>query len=433
MVLGLRSELRLAVDGPAHEPGGILHGHDAAGDDLAGERVALADLGDIGDDTLVERFDGGAHPVGLLGIVAELVGVAEGGVLRGDLAPHIPAAALLDLGVVGRGGVLAAHRGIFHAAAVGDEYEVIFGQVDAAPFPVFDDVDALGDLAVALAVKLHVRHLHAEVELHAEALKVLDHRQDHGLILVVLREAQRREVGQSADVVDIALDIELHLQRAVPVLKGEHRAPVEPEVGVEHLVVEEVGDTLVLQVLVGGEEELHDLHRALVGEVELAVGVRVLPALLGRAAEGVVGVGLVEPVVFIEHAHALGLDGGDGVEQVPHDLEMVVHLAAAAHDVADVLKFPAVAGAACGGAFLKDMHALALHLSVADEIARGGQGRQAAADDVGGFVVHALGLFGAGKGFIVAAGIIHGSFLLSIFLLWPPAHETRSTLGAERR
>ena len=64
---------------------------------------------------------------------------------------------------------------------------------------------------------------------------------------------------------------------------------------------------------------------------------------------------------------------------------------------------------------------------------RGGQGRQAAADDVGGFVVHALGLFGAGKGFIVAAGIIHGSFLLSIFLLWPPAHETRSTLGAERR
>ena len=121
------------------------------------------------------------------------------------------------------------------------------------------------------------------------------------------------------------------------------------------------------------------------------------------------------------------------MEQVPHDLEMVVHLAAAAHDVADVLKFPAVAGAACGGAFLKDMHALALHLSVADEIARGGQGRQAAADNVGGFVVHALGLFGAGKGFIVAAGIIHGSFLLSIFLLWPPAHETRSTPGAGRR
>ncbi len=168
----------------------------------------------------------------------------------------------------------------------------------------------LKELAAALAVELHVRHLHAEVELHAEALKVLDHRQDHGLILVVLRKAQRREIGKSADVVDIALDIELHLQRAVPVLKGEHRAPVEPEVGIEHLVVEEVGDALVLQVLVGGEEELHDLHRALVGEVELAVGVRVLPALLGCTAEGVVGVGLVEPVILIEHAHALGLDGG---------------------------------------------------------------------------------------------------------------------------
>ena len=41
------------------------------------------------------------------------------------------------------------------------------------------------------------------------------------------------------------------------------------------------------------------------------------------------------------------------------------------------------------------------------EIAGGGEGRQAAADDIGGFLIHALGLPGAGKGFVVTAGIIH--------------------------
>ena len=134
------------------------------------------------------------------------------------------------------------------------------------------------------AVELHIGHLHTEVDLHAEALQILHHGQYHGLILVVLGEAQSREVGQTADVVDIPLDIQLHLQGAVPVLEGEHGPPVQPEVGVEHLIVEEIGDALVLQILIGGEEQLHDLHGALVGDVELAIGVGVLAAVLGGAA-----------------------------------------------------------------------------------------------------------------------------------------------------
>ena len=43
---------------------------------------------------------------------------------------------------------------------------------------------------------------------------------------------------------------------------------------------------------------------------------------------GVVGVLLVQPVVLVQNADSLGLDGGDGVEQVPHDLEVVIHLPA---------------------------------------------------------------------------------------------------------
>ena len=97
------------------------------------------------------------------------------------------------------------------------------------------------------------------------ALEVAGHRQDDGFILVVAREAQRLEVRQAADVMDVALDVELHLQRAVPVLKGEHRAPVHPEVGIQHLIVKEVGDLLVVQLLIRGHEQVHDLHGGLVG------------------------------------------------------------------------------------------------------------------------------------------------------------------------
>ena len=106
---------------------------------------------------------------------------------------------------------------------------------------VTDNVDAGRELALGLAVELYVHDLNAEVELYAEALEVLYHRQDHGLILVVLCETERLEIRQTADVVDIALNIAFHLKSAVPVLKREHRAPVEPEVGVQHLVIEEIG------------------------------------------------------------------------------------------------------------------------------------------------------------------------------------------------
>ena len=262
------------------------------------------------------------------------------------------------------------------------------------------------------AVELHVDHLHAEVELHARLFQILHHGQDHALVLVVTGEAQGLEVRQAADVVDVALNVQLHFQRAVPVLEGEHGAPVQPEVAVQNFVVKEISDALVLQLLIGGEEQLHDLHGALVGDVELAVGVRVLAPVDRGAAQRVVGVVLVEPVVLVQHADAFRLNGGNGVEQIPHDFEMVVHFTAAAHHVADILILPAVARAAGGGAFFQNVDVVALHLAVADQIAGRRQGRKAAAHDIGGLLIHALGLAGTGKGFVIAAGIIHAEILL---------------------
>src|SRR5699024_12505980 len=55
LVLRLVAELGLTVDGPAQEPAGILHGHDAAGNHAAGKGVTLADILDIGNDLLIQR------------------------------------------------------------------------------------------------------------------------------------------------------------------------------------------------------------------------------------------------------------------------------------------------------------------------------------------------------------------------------------------
>ena len=84
------------------------------------------------------------------------------------------------------------------------------------------------------------------MEFHAKAFEIFYHRKNHGFILIVLGKAQCRKVGQTADMMDIALDIQLHFQRAVPVFKSEHGAPVQPKVGIQHFVIEHIGNALVV-------------------------------------------------------------------------------------------------------------------------------------------------------------------------------------------
>ena len=142
-------------------------------------------------------------------------------------------------------------------------------------------------------------------------------------------------------------------------------------------------------------------------QLELLVGVSVLAAIHTGAAQGVVGIVLVEPIIFVQHRDARRLDGGHIAEGIPHDLEMVVHLTAAPHKEAlgDVLA--AVAAAACQLQLFKYMDVLALHLSVTDQIKSRRQAGEAGADDISRFFVHILGLFGMGKGFVSASRVIH--------------------------
>ena len=416
-VLILRLELRLTVDRPGKVPvlGAVLDRDDAAGRDLALARVAVADVDDVPDDLLVRRGDGRAHPVGGVHVGAELVRVAVFAVLglRSDVLPHIPALALavLDAGKVGRVGLVAVAGGI-GAAAVRDEHEIVLNEIERLLLAVLHVNDGLGDSLIAVLFDDDVLHVHAVLDAHAVGFKILHEREDHALVLVVLREAQRAEVGQTVDMVDVAAEIALHLQRARPALEGEHRLPVQPEVRAPEALGQHLGDLLVLKILLRRQKELRERHGGGLVESEFLVGMGVLAAVDARAAERVVGVVLVEPVVFVKHRYVRRLDARHIAEYVPHDLEMVVHLAAAAHVKALGDVAVAVATAAGKLVLFEKMDVLALHLAVADEIEGRGQTGETGADDIGGFAVDALRLFGVGEGFIRSGRVIHNIDLL---------------------
>ena len=133
----------------------------------------------------------------------------------------------------------------------------------------------------------------------------------------------------------------------------------------------------------------------------------VLPPVFRGAAERVVGVCLVQPVVLIQHACALGLKRRDGAEQIPHDFKMVIHLPAAPHHITDAGVLAAITGTSGDGSLFKEMDMFPFHLTVTDQVAGSCQRRQTGAHEIGRFPIHSCRLFRARKGLIVPAGIIH--------------------------
>ena len=240
---------------------------------------------------------------------------------------------------------------------------------------------------------------------------VFAHREDHGLILVVAGEAQRAQVGQTVNVVDVALQVELHLKGAVPLLEREHGLPVGPEVRGVELIVKHVIDLLVLEGLVGRHEQLEQLRGGARRQAVLTVGMGVLALFLGDAAQGEVRVFLVEVVVLGEDRLARVHDRRDGLEQIPHALEVVIHLTAAAHDEALGRIVDAVAGAAGYGQVLKERDVLTGHLRIADQKAGRCQTGQTGADDVSRLALDAFGFFRRCKRLIVTAAVIHSVYL----------------------
>ena len=291
------------------------------------------------------------------------------------------------------------------AATVGDENEIVLRQNNAAFLALLTRLDGRRLLARALDVEDHIRHFHAKAEIDTRRFQIFLHRQDQRFVLVVARKFQRAEIWQPGDVVDESLEIELHLQRAVPVFKGEHRAPVEPEGRIKNFLVEHILDRLVVELFVRRHEKLHDLHRALGAETKSAIGVRILAAIFRGAAEGIVWILAIEPVEFIEYRRIVDFQRRNAAEKIPETFKMILHLAPAAHDVAAARVEDPIAGAASHIHRFENMDVFAWHLSVAHKEASCCQRRQSTANNIRVLVFHALRFFRTRKGFIVAVRV----------------------------
>ena len=132
-------------------------------------------------------------------------------------------------------------------------------------------------------------------------------------------------------MVDIATQITLHFQSTGPTLESKHRLPVEPEIRVPEGLRQNIRYLLVLQILFRGHEQFGQRQSRILVQLELLVGVCVFTAVDGGTTEGIVGIVLVKPVIFVQYRNARSLNGRNIPECVPHDLKMVVHLTATPH------------------------------------------------------------------------------------------------------
>ena len=276
---------------------------------------------------------------------AEFVGPPERRVLLGDVAPQRPDAALADLRVEDGCGVVAAPVGVFHEGAVGDEDQVALREVKPAGLAVPDPFDPPCHFALGGDVEPHVGHPGVVLNGDAMLLEPGDQREDEGLVLVVPGELQDAEIGQSADRMDEALEVPLHFEGAMPLLEREHRPPVQPEIAVQEVLAQHIGDLLVVQVLVAAERQLGQVSLRSGRQGQPAVrGIR-LAAILRSASQRVVGVVLVEPVELVEHRSVVHLQRRDRAEQIPQALEAILHLSPAADEKTLLRVFDTVQGA----------------------------------------------------------------------------------------
>lgn len=241
--------------------------------------------------------------------------------------------------------------------------------------------------------------------------QILDHGKHHGLILIVLRESQGGKVRQAADVMNVTLHIPLHFQSTLVILECKHGAPIHPEIGVKDFLIEQLCHFYIVQLLVRSHEQLHNFHAALVRQAKPLASVGILALILGCPAQGIVGVFLVQPVVFVQNADTIGFDGRNGAEQVPHAFEVVVHLPSAPHNIAHTGHLVAIQSTAWAGIPFQNMNMFSGHLGIPNHKTSRRKGGQSAANQIGGFVVNTLWLFGSCKCFIITAGIIHNKYL----------------------
>src|SRR5271165_6548533 len=169
-------------------------------------------------------------------IAVEFLWLAEGRGFRGEVAPQRPAALRTGIAAIHgerRYGVEIAVGCPFGHGA-GERDDDVLGPDRDRLAPAVAHAENLR-YGLSLALDLHGKIMDARAELSLDALfaEPSDQRPDKAVVLVVFREHQRRHVLQAVDQVEEAVHVELHFQKAVPVLEGKHGPPKDPEIALE--------------------------------------------------------------------------------------------------------------------------------------------------------------------------------------------------------
>ena len=127
---------------------------------------------------------------------------------------------------------------------------------------------------------------------------------------------------------------------------------------------------------------------------------RILATVYRGTAKRIVGVVLVEPVIFVQHRNPRLFQRGDVTEHIPHHFKVIVHLPSATH-IKALGHVPASVATAAGKLqFFKQMNVLSLHLSVTDQVKRRRESRKSRTDDIRRLLVNVLRLLGMRKRFV---------------------------------
>ena len=126
-------------------------------------------------------------------------------------------------------GLVAITRSIC-TAAICDEYQIIFNQVNGLVCSIFAVDNLFCNFLCSDCFNDDILDIHAVFNLNAMSFQVFHQRQNHAFILVVLCETECTEIRQAINMVHISAQIPFHFQSTRPTLKSKHRLPVQPEV-----------------------------------------------------------------------------------------------------------------------------------------------------------------------------------------------------------
>ncbi|MNC21153.1 hypothetical protein D3C75_691220 [compost metagenome] len=310
--------------------------------------------------------------------------------------------------------MVVTQRGTSRIAAVGDKHQVVLRKGDDPLLAMLQTYQTFGGFQAAVKREFHIRDRYAIPEPDTMVFQIFYQRQGQGFILIVLGKLEGGEIRQSANMMNETGNVPAHLCGAVPGLKGEHGLPIQPEVRVEEVLAEHIGNLHIVQGFLWSEEQLDNFHGGFFGQGKLAVRMGAFPAVNNGPFQRIVGILLVEPIALIQHRGVLYFKRGNGAEQIPEAFKVVFHFASAADNKAPGVIQNAVQSAAGELHLFQDADVFPFHPSVTHEKGCSRQGRETGADEISRLAVNTLRFFGTGKGFIISVAVIHGKNLLGI-------------------